>query len=63
MITISEAGLLDRSGSSLLTWWRFLRKPGSPTLRLDLQSTPDHLKRDLGLLSGRAGPPRDVLRD
>ena len=36
-------------------------KNGAP--KLDLESLPDHLKRDLGFLGGRETPPRDLLRD
>ena len=31
--------------------------------KLDLDALPDHLKRDLGFLGGRAAPFRDPLRD
>ncbi len=31
--------------------------------RLDLNSLPDHLKRDLGFSGGRTSPVRDLLRD
>ena len=31
--------------------------------RLDAEDLPDYLKRDLGLLGGRAAPPRDAMRD
>ncbi len=40
---------------------QMLGKGGPP--RLDLESLPDHLKRDLGLLGGRDAPRRDLLRD
>ncbi len=40
---------------------QLLGKGGPP--RLDLDSLPDHLKRDLGLLGGRDTPPRDLMRD
>jgi hypothetical protein len=38
-------------------WWT-RRSP-----RLDLNSLPVHLKRDLGFMGGRASPLRDILRD
>jgi hypothetical protein len=38
-------------------WW------GGRARKLDLDSLPDHLKRDLGFLSGRTAPFRDPLRD
>jgi len=31
--------------------------------RLDVNSLPDHLKRDIGLLGGRPAPLRDLFRD
>jgi hypothetical protein len=40
--------------------WR-RRSRRSP--RLDLNALPDHLKRDLGFIGGRASPLRDILRD
>lgn len=43
---------------------RFLARIGSlGAAKLDLESLPDHLKRDLGFLGGRETPPRDPLRD
>ena len=38
-------------------WW------GGRAQKLDLDALPDHLKRDLGFLGGRAAPFRDPLRD
>jgi hypothetical protein len=38
-------------------WWT------RPAQRLDLNTLPDHLKRDLGFMGGRASPLRDILRD
>jgi hypothetical protein len=41
-----------------------LRRLGhKATPRLDLETLPDHLKRDLGLLGGRHAPPRNLLLD
>jgi uncharacterized protein YjiS (DUF1127 family) len=39
------------------SWWT--RRPA----QLDLNSLPDHLKRDLGFIGGRSSPLRDILRD
>ncbi|RFC00384.1 hypothetical protein B5K08_00465 [Rhizobium leguminosarum bv. trifolii] len=36
----------------------FLRNPGGSRPKLDLESTPDSLKRDLGFMDGR-GPRRE----
>ena len=38
-----------------------LRRDGPP--KLDPETLPDYLKRDLGLLNGRDMPRRDLLRD
>jgi hypothetical protein len=38
-------------------WWK-RRLP-----KLDLNSLPDHLKRDLGFMGGRTSPMHDPLRD
>jgi hypothetical protein len=39
------------------SWWT-RRSP-----KLDLNTLPDHLKRDLGFIGGHASPLRDILRD
>lgn len=51
-------------GRRLPSWGALLRRFGKTSAqKLDLESLPDHLKRDIGLLGGRETPPRDVLRD
>jgi hypothetical protein len=48
----------------LTSWTNLLPRFGKHSApKLDLESLPDHLKRDLGFLGGRETPPRDVLRD
>jgi uncharacterized protein YjiS (DUF1127 family) len=39
------------------SWWT------RRSARLDLNSLPDHLKRDLGFMGGHSSPLRDILRD
>jgi hypothetical protein len=39
---------------------RLLRISAAP---LDVEALPEHLKRDLGLIGGRAAQPRDPYRD
>jgi hypothetical protein len=44
--------------------WKRLREVLAPFgCTLDVESLPDYLKRDLGLMGGRVAPPRDPLRD
>jgi hypothetical protein len=40
-----------------------LERHGRPKALLDLDSTPDHLLRDIGLLDGRGAPLRRPERD
>jgi hypothetical protein len=40
-----------------------LRSAGGRVPRLDIESLPEHLKRDLGISGGRASPRRDPMRD
>lgn len=53
------------AASTALRFPRFsiLRRWSRSSPRLDLNSLPDHLKRDLGFTGGRASPFRDILRD
>ena len=61
MSTISYAAAASSGLHLLLRRMRQAILPGSHTL--DVEGLPDHLKRDLGLMGGRAAPPRDPLRD
>jgi hypothetical protein len=40
-----------------------LKEIRSARAALDVESLPEHLKRDLGLVAGRSSPPRDPFRD
>ena len=53
------------AASATLRFPRFsiLRRWSRPSRRLDLNALPDHLKRDLGFIGGRASPFRDIFRD
>ena len=43
--------------------FRAFRWPGRRVQRLDRNTLPDYLKRDLGFSGGRSSPVRDPLRD
>jgi len=45
----------------MLDAWRRLLARRAP--RLETESLPDYLKKDLGFLDGRVAMPRDPLRD
>jgi hypothetical protein len=41
--------------------WPLRRRARTP--KLDVAALPDHLKRDLGFLTGRDPSPRNIYRD
>jgi hypothetical protein len=57
---LPRAAVLARRPASFLA--RF-KPTTSAQARLDVDSLPEHLKRDLGLAGGRSSPPRDPFRD
>ena len=54
-------GLARGSKLPLSTWLQHVFAGRS--MKLDVEAAPDHVKRDLGLISGRPTAPRDPLRD
>ena len=63
MSTTSLRAALSSAGLQPHFWTRLRKALGRFGSTLDTESLPDDLKRDLGLMSGRAAPPRDPLRD
>ena len=57
---LPRIAILPRRPASFLERWKNIRPARAP---LDVESLPEHLKRDLGLVGGRPSAPRDPLRD
>jgi hypothetical protein len=68
VISLEEAAMFcDIQASAVRPRWLRLKsaaaKPARRTARLDLETLPDHMKRDLGFLDGHAPAARDLMRD
>ena len=57
---LPRVAALPRRPASFLERLKSIRSASAP---LDVESLPEHLKRDLGLIGGRSSAPRDPLKD
>jgi hypothetical protein len=63
MSTVCRTSAFEPARVRLPLLARFAKAFQASSHRLDVESLPDYLRRDLGLADGRTSPPRDPLRD